>query len=138
VYKHPIEVEGMKMDRIKFKDEVNPEYVMRTTPNEKAFYFFLDIGRYTGISARSLEEFYEKISIAPSKSLEFHLIRGDFEKWVREVLGDSRLADMIGSIDRSLKNKKLRAVLKMKIRRRINQLRALLEIRKNEYSNERD
>ncbi len=118
------------MGRMKFKDEVNPEYVMRTTPHEKAFYFFLDIGRYTGISARSLEDFYGKISIVPSKSLEFHLIRGDFERWVREVLGDSRLADMIGSIDRSLKNKKLRTMLKMKIRRRINQLRALLDTQK--------
>jgi len=120
----------MKMSRMKFKDEVNPEYVMRTTPREKAFYFFLDIGRYTGISARSLEEFYEGISIAPSKSLEFHLIRGDFKRWVREVLGDPHLADMIDSIDRSLQNKKLRAMLKMKIRRRINQLRALLDTQK--------
>ena len=118
------------MGRIRLKDEVNPEYVMRITPDDKAFYFFWDIGRYTGISARSLEEFYEKISTAPSKSLEFHFVRGDFERWVREVLGDSHLADMIGSIDRSLTDKKLRAMLKMKIRRRINQLRTLLDAQK--------
>ena len=118
------------MGRMRFKDEVNPEYVMRTTPDEKAFYFFWDIGRFTGISARSLEEFYEKISIAPSKSLEFHFVRGDFERWVREVLGDPHLANMISSIDRSLKDKKLRAMLKMKIRRRINQLRTLLDAQK--------
>jgi len=118
------------MGRMRLKDEVNPEYVMRTTPDDKAFYFFWDIGRYTGISAGSLEEFYEKISTAPSKSLEFHFVRGDFERWVREVLGDSHLADMIGSIDRSLKDKKLRAMLKMKICRRINQLRSLLNAQK--------
>jgi len=118
------------MGGMRFKDEVNPEFVMRTTPGEKAFYFFWDIGRYTGISARSLEEFYEKVSTAPSKSLEFHFVRGDFERWVREVLGDSHLADMIGSINGSLKDKKLRAMLKMKIRRRINQLRSLLNAQK--------
>ena len=118
------------MGRIRLKDEVNPEYVMRITPDDKAFYFFWDIGRYTGISARSLEEFYEKISTAPPKSLEFHFVGGDFERWVREVLGDSHLADMIGSINGSLKDKKLRAMLKMKIRRRINQLRSLLNAQK--------
>jgi len=51
----------------------------------------------------SLEEFSEKIKEINSKSLEFHLYRGDFEKWVDEVLGDAKLAERINE----LRNQKL-------------------------------
>ena len=61
-------------------------------PREKAFYFFTSIGNYTGENAASLKEFMEKIDVVNIKSLEFHLQRGDFEKWTSEVLQDSELA----------------------------------------------
>lgn len=61
-------------------------------PREKAFYFFTSIGNYTGENAASLKEFMEKINMVNIKSLEFHLQRGDFEKWISEVLQDSELA----------------------------------------------
>ena len=51
-------------------------------PRENAFYFFTSIGNYTGENAASLEEFVRKIKEVDAKSLEFHLYRGDFEKWV--------------------------------------------------------
>lgn len=96
-------------------------------PIEKAFYFFKDVGQYTGDFALSLEEFYEMMDKVPLQSLEFHFLRGDFEKWIREVLGDAYLADRISSINRSFKAKKLKAMLKRKVRRRINQLKKILE-----------
>jgi hypothetical protein len=71
---------------------------LKTVPREKAFYFFTSIGNYTGESAASLKEFMEKINIVNIKSLEFHLYRGDFEKWAIEVLEDKRLADKIGKL----------------------------------------
>jgi hypothetical protein len=40
----------------------------------------------------------EKINEVNVKSLEFHLYRGDFEKWVAEVLGDKELAKEIGQL----------------------------------------
>lgn len=61
-------------------------------PRGKAFYFFTSIGNYTGKSASSLEEFLAKINEVDVKSLEFHLYRGDFEKWIAEALGDKELA----------------------------------------------
>ena len=64
-------------------------------PREKAFYFFTSIGNYTGESASSLKEFMEKLPFLNAKSVEFHVYRGDFEKWVIDVLGDIRLADDI-------------------------------------------
>jgi hypothetical protein len=77
--------------------------ILRKVLREKAFYFFSSIGNYIGESAASLEEFVGKIKEVNPKSLEFHLYRGDFEKWVDEVLGDVRLAEKI----RELRNQKL-------------------------------
>jgi len=71
---------------------------LKTVPREKAFYFFTSIGNYTGESASSLKEFMEKINEVNVKSLEFHLYRGDFEKWAIEVLEDKKLADEISKL----------------------------------------
>lgn len=71
--------------------------ILRTVPREKAFYFFTSIGNYTGESAASLKEFVEKINQVNVKSLEFHLYRGDFEKWIIETLEDKELAAEIGN-----------------------------------------
>ena len=71
---------------------------LKTVPREKAFYFFTSIGNYTGESASSLKEFMEKINEVNIKSLEFHLYRGDFEKWINEVLEDKKLANEISRL----------------------------------------
>lgn len=76
------------------KEEMSQK-ILRTVPREKAFYFFTSIGNYTGESATSLKEFMEKINEVNLKSLEFHLYRGDFEKWLTEVLEDKELAEEI-------------------------------------------
>jgi hypothetical protein len=82
------------------KDEVSPR-ILRTVPREKAFYFFTSIGNYTGESASSLKEFMDKINEVNIKSLEFHLHRGDFEKWLNEVLEDKKLAEKIRELQRT-------------------------------------
>ena len=76
----------------------SPPKILRTVPREKAFYFFTSIGNYTGVSASSLKEFMEKIGEVNVKSLEFHLYRGDFEKWINEVLEDKELATEIRNL----------------------------------------
>ena len=72
--------------------------ILRTLPREKAFYFFTSIGNYTGDSAASLKEFVDKINEVNVKSLEFHFSRGDFEKWIDEVLEDKSLAVEIAGL----------------------------------------
>ena len=74
--------------------------ILGTLPREKAFYFFTSIGNYTGVSASSLKEFGEKVNEINVKSLEFHLPRGDFEKWINEVLQDAELATEIKRLAR--------------------------------------
>jgi len=75
--------------------------ILRTVPREKAFYFFTSIGNYTGESAASLKEFVDKINDVNLKSLEFHLYRGDFEKWLSEVLEDKELAEEIRRLQKT-------------------------------------
>ncbi len=72
--------------------------ILRTVPRENAFYFFTSIGNYTGESATSLEEFVRKIKEVNVKSLEFHLYRGDFEKWASQTLEDKDLAEKIRNL----------------------------------------
>lgn len=74
---------------------------LKTLPREKAFYFFTSIGNYTGESAASLKEFMEKINKVNVKSLEFHLYRGDFEKWITEVVEDRRLAEDLSRLQKT-------------------------------------
>jgi hypothetical protein len=69
--------------------------ILGKLPREKAFYFFTSIGNYTGESAASLEEFLEKIKEVSTKSLEFHVYREDFEKWIAQAIEDKELAQEI-------------------------------------------
>jgi hypothetical protein len=68
------------------------------------FHFCLDIGDYTGISAVSYEDFLTSIKQVKAKSLSFHVQRGDFEKWVLNILQDEKLAKELGKV----KKQKLR------------------------------
>ncbi len=68
------------------------------------FHFCIDVGDYTGISAASYEDFLTSIKQVNGKSLSFHVKRGDFERWVLDVLKDEKLAKEMGK----LKKQKLR------------------------------
>jgi len=103
---------------------VSPSRILRSVLREEAFYFFTSIGNYTGESAFSLEEFMNKIKEINIKSLEFHLYREDFEKWIAQTLGDAKLADEIRGV-RNLKfvGNALRDRLYNVVSRRVKELR---------------
>ncbi|MEM1830412.1 MAG: glycoside hydrolase family 57 protein [Desulfurococcaceae archaeon] len=67
-------------------------------PWNKAFYFYLPTGEFTGISARSIPEFLLSLEKAPLESILFHLNRGDFENWIRNVFFLDQVADEIMKI----------------------------------------
>lgn len=97
--------------------------ILRTVPREKAFYFFTSIGNYTGLSTASLKEFAERMNEVSVKSLEFHLYRGDFEKWLDEVLNDTQLAEEIRRLRRiNLAGEALRNQLYTVASRRLKRL----------------
>lgn len=110
-------VEGLEM-------VVSSSRILRTVPREEAFYFFTSIGNYTGQSAASLDEFLQKIKDVNIKSIEFHVFREDFEKWISQTLGDIKLADEIKGL-RNLKiaGNSLRDRLYFTVSRRLKELK---------------
>ncbi len=104
--------------------------ILRNLSREKAFYFFTSIGNYTGQSAASLEEFMQKIREIDIKSLEFHLYREDFEKWIAQTLGDARLAAEIKNLRlRKVVGNLLREQLYNVVSRRYRMLKGKLTFR---------
>lgn len=82
---------------------------MKKLLKEKSFHFFTSLSNYAGKDASSLEEFLEKVKEIDSKSLEFHLYRRDFEKWISEVLDYDYLAEEMTKIKKlNLRGESLR------------------------------
>jgi len=80
--------------------EVAPETmkILRTVKDTEAFYFYEAIGRPTGEVARNMSDLLERVQLAKAESLLFHVQRGDFQNWVEQVLGDSKLARKLGNM----------------------------------------
>jgi len=74
--------------------------VFLLVPPDKSFFFYTGVGpeNFTGIIARSLSDFREKVKTVDVRSLEFHIPRRDIERWVRDVLEDEELAERIEQI----------------------------------------
>ena len=105
---------------------VSSSRVLRNVLREEAFYFFTSIGNYTGVSASSLDEFLQKIKDVDVKSLEFHLFREDFEKWIAQTLGDDKLAGEIKLVrSQKIIGNALRDRLYFIVSRRLKELRGV-------------
>lgn len=78
--------------------------VGNTVADDQTFSFYAGIDKPLGFSAHSLEEFYRMIKQVYSDSLDFHLYRGDFENWIRQVIGDNILADGVATLKASAFN----------------------------------
>ena len=112
------------------KPELTAIRYLRQLPAGMGFTFSYDFARSSGLTVHSLEEFVSTLKTVDLRSLLFHLERGDFERWIRQVIGDEKLANKIDEISRP--NKRLKgANLRRKIltitTRRIKQLRRIKE-----------
>ena len=84
------------------------EKILAPVPYVNGFHFFTSTGAYTGETAVSLEHFTREIQIIPLESIEFHVKRGDFQKWIVGTLGDDELAEEIGCIEENVSGEPLR------------------------------
>ena len=66
---------------------------IKPVPNDTVFHFYTGFGQPTGFSAKSLKDFHEIVKRVALEALNFHLYRGDFEKWIAETLEDQELAN---------------------------------------------
>jgi alpha-amylase len=71
---------------------------LRVVAHAQGFHFYTAIGDYCGVSAHSLEEFANALRYVCSDARVFHFERGDFQKWIRDVIGDAELAQTMDDI----------------------------------------
>jgi hypothetical protein len=73
------------------------------------FYFYRNFDEPLDVSVQSISDFKEQIQSLDPASLEFHVLRGDFETWL-QCMGAHRLAQRLGKI-KSEKGEPLREQL---------------------------
>jgi hydroxymethylpyrimidine pyrophosphatase-like HAD family hydrolase/CheY-like chemotaxis protein len=102
------------------------KYLRADLPVPKRFYFCDGEGRYLGRTAANLWEYREAIRDIPADSLQYHLTRGDFERWLMAVLHDDELARQMHKLSkRSLAGEPLRRALLEAVVQRYDQLDTL-------------
>lgn len=88
------------------------QQLLAQTSQDRAFNFYIDMHKPLNQTANGLREFAEKLETVDSASLEFHICRGDFEKWFTS-LGDMELAKKMTLLQaKGLSGEPLRAKLK--------------------------
>ncbi len=93
---------------------------------EDAFYFFTGVGNFTGTLASSLADFHDKLKTINVESVNFHFSRQDFEKWIKETLGDVELANQINGI-KGLKGETLRQEIRQMVEMRLAELKSITD-----------
>lgn len=79
-------------------------------------------GHYTGETAMSLHSFLREIGSIDIESIKFHFDRGDFQKWLRNTVGDEELAQTIDKLDKKIPEENLKEKLADIVQKRISEL----------------
>jgi hypothetical protein len=74
------------------------KYVDIPVPESRSFVFWRN-GVMTGERARTLREFVTILERSSVSSLDAHLRRGDFSRWIGDVFGDYPLAKAVKAIE---------------------------------------
>ncbi|MGI0090464.1 MAG: hypothetical protein ACREBS_02025, partial [Nitrososphaerales archaeon] len=74
--------------------------ILRTVPDQRAFYFYGEINSPLGVKASNLDEFIQTLGRIDASSIQFHSNRHDFENWIR-MLGDDTLALQVESLGKA-------------------------------------
>jgi carbonic anhydrase/acetyltransferase-like protein (isoleucine patch superfamily) len=81
-------------------------------PTDKPFYFYSDIGRYIGATASTIYDLLNVLPTVEIASIEFHLYRRDFERWIRDVFQANVLTGRISLLRKEeLRGEELRKKL---------------------------
>ena len=97
--------------------------ILRTVPYDRGFHFFMPDGCYTGETALSLCSFLRDMGSIDIESIKFHFDRGDFQKWLRNTIGDEELAQTIDKLDK-IPEENLREKLADIVQKRISELQS--------------
>jgi hypothetical protein len=100
---------------------------LRVVPHAQGFHFYTAVGDYCGVSVHSLEEFADALQYVCSEAIVFHFERGDFQNWIRHVIGDNKLAKKLDDIkmcERHLAAESCRKEIMERVNVRLLQLEA--------------
>lgn len=117
------DLESRVVDELVKDERLRLKYAwMRHVPQQETFVFYIEEGRQLEVTAYNMFSFLESLKKIPSASIDYHHARRDFERWIRDVVGDRTLAERISAIDPSLRDESLRQKLLEEIERRKNEL----------------
>ncbi len=100
--------------------------LLRTVPYDSGFHFYTGLGKYTGVTATSLDEFSSKLQTVPVESVTFHFQRDDYQKWLTSTIGDEELAQRIDQLKKWpswSSDENLRKELVKAVQKRLTELR---------------
>jgi alpha-amylase len=106
-------------------DKATVSRILRTVPQHEGFRFFRETGDSTGKTATSLADFVEKLRTVDIRSVNFHFPRQDFEKWLRNTIGDAEMSTRISRIKRDTHGEKLRNEIIQVVKGRIDELKGM-------------
>ena len=96
--------------------------ILSPVPYAQGFHFFMPDGHYSGETAMSLCSFLRDLGSVDVQSIKFHFDRGDFQKWLRNTVGDQELARIIDELDKESPEENLQNKLAGVVQKRISEL----------------
>ena len=106
-------------------DKSSANKFLRTIPKNEGLELFKAPGEFTGKTATSLSDLADKIKSVDIRAVNYHFKRREFEKWIRNSIGDEELARRFGKLSRELHGEKLRSNLINTIQVRLSELRSV-------------
>ncbi len=103
----------------------NAQKILTPVPYEQGFHFFMPDGHYSGETAMSLCAFLRDLGRIDMISIRFHFERGDFQKWLRTIIGDEELAKRIENSDKKVPDETFRQHLTDIVQKRISELQLI-------------
>jgi len=103
------------------------KYLRAPLPASKRFYFHVNSDSGLPETAASLWEFREALEVLPVDTLRYHLERGDFERWLADVLHDKELSRRLRKLShRPMDDNALREALVATVADRYEELESLI------------
>jgi alpha-amylase len=112
------------------RPELAAKRLLRRLPAGMGFTFSYVFARSSGLTVNSLDEFYSALKTIKVSSIQYHMERGDFERWLSQVVGDNKLAAQIATVNsskRKLKGEALRRKILAIFKRRLTELKKITD-----------
>ena len=104
-------------------DKATAGKFLRTVAKSEGLELYKAPGEFTGKTATSLSDLHDKLKTVDVRAVNHHFKRREFERWIRNNIGDEELARRFGKLDRELHGEKLRTSMINLIQVRLGELK---------------